>query len=64
MYLRAIMEKPIDAKDLYAEIIPFLDECFIGEFVLTDESIILNMLNNQKFEIKIKEIKGDRQRIK
>ena len=57
MYLRAILEKPIDSKDLLAEIFPLLDDYFIGEFALTNESIIMNMLNNQKFEITIKEIK-------
>ena len=57
MYLRAIMEKPINANDLLAEVLPLLEDYFIGEFKLTDKYIIMEMLNNQKFKFSIEEIK-------
>ena len=57
MYLRAIMEKPIEANDLLAEVLPLLEDYFIGEFKLTDKYIIMEMLNNQKFKFSIEEIK-------
>ena len=57
MYLRAIMENPIDANDLLAEVLPLLEDYFIGEFKLTDKHIIMEMLNNQKFKLSIEEIK-------
>ena len=57
MYLRAIMEKPIVANDLLAEVLPLLEDYLIGEFKLTDKYIIMEMLNNQKFKFSIEEIK-------
>ena len=57
MYLRAIMEKPIQAKDLLVELLPLVEDCFLGGFELKENSIVMEMLNKQKFEITIKEIK-------
>ena len=56
MYLRAIMEKSIVANDLLMEILPLLEEYFIAEFELTDDNIVIKMMNGQKFKITIEEI--------
>ena len=58
MYLRAMLEENIYSKDLLAEILPLLEECYIAEFELTKDDIILKMLNGQKFRITIEEIKS------
>ena len=58
MYIRAIMEKTIYSKDLLAETLPLLEECFIGEFTLTDDYIIWELMNNQRFKITIEEVNG------
>lgn len=57
MYTRAVLEKTIYSKDLLVEILPLLKEYFIADFDITQEKIIIYMLNNQKFELTIKEIK-------
>ena len=56
MYLRAIMEERIDAKYLLMEILPLLEEYFIADFELTEDSIIWKMLNGQNFKMTIEEI--------
>lgn len=56
MYLRALIEKNVYSKDLLAEILPLLEEYFIADFELTENDIILKMLNGQKFRITIEEI--------
>ena len=55
-YLRAMMEKNIDANDLLGEILPLLEEYFIADFELSNDSIILNMMNGQKFKMTVEEI--------
>ena len=60
MYIRAIMENTIYSKDLLAEALPLLEECFIGEFKLTENYIVWEMLNGQKFKITIEEISGEK----
>ncbi len=59
MYLRAVLEKTVNSKDLLAEILPLLEEYFIAGFDLTDENIVVEMLNKQKFRIIIEEIKEE-----
>ncbi|MDE5654840.1 MAG: hypothetical protein K2I46_04445 [Clostridia bacterium] len=59
MYLRAVLEKTVYSKDLLAEILPLLEEYFIAGFDLTDENIVVEMLNKQKFRIIIEEIKEE-----
>ncbi len=59
MYLRAVLEKTVNSKDLLAEILPLLEEYFIAGFDLTDENIVVEMLNKQKFRILIEEIKEE-----
>ncbi|MDE7071559.1 MAG: hypothetical protein K2O86_06260 [Clostridia bacterium] len=59
MYLRAVLEKTVHSKDLLAEILPLLEEYFIAGFDLTDENIVVEMLNKQKFRIIIEEIKEE-----
>ncbi len=59
MYLRAVLEKTVNSKDLLAEILPLLEEYFIARFDLTDENIVVEMLNKQKFRIIIEEIKEE-----
>ena len=56
MYTRAIMENNIYSKDLLEETFPLLEECFIGEFKLTDNYIVWELLNGQIFKITIKEM--------
>ena len=58
MYIRAIMENTIYPKDLLAETLPLLEECFIGEFKLTDDYIVWELMNGQKFKIIIDEVNG------
>ncbi len=59
MYLRAVLEKTVNSKDLLAEILPLLEEYFIAGFDLTDENIVVEMLNKQKFRIIIEKIKEE-----
>ena len=56
MYLRAMTEKNIYANDLLVEIFPLLEEYFIADFELVNDSIVWNMMNGQKFKITIEEI--------
>lgn len=56
MYARAIIEKKVFAKDLLAEILPLIEECIIADYELTDDELIVNLLNGQKFKIAIIEI--------
>jgi hypothetical protein len=55
----AVLEKTVNSKDLLAEILPLLEEYFIAGFDLTDENIVVEMLNKQKFRIIIEEIKEE-----
>ena len=52
MYYRAILERHIDAKEILEEILPLLKVCFIADFQVSDDNIIMDMLNGQKFKIK------------
>ena len=56
MYLRALIEEPIKANDLLAEILPLIEECIIADFELAAEGIVMKMLNGQKFKITVEEI--------
>lgn len=56
MYTRAILENKIYTKDLLTEILPLIEECIIADYQLTEEELMLFMLNGQKFKITVTEL--------
>ena len=48
---RCIAEPPITGEDLLLEILPFMQEYFIGEIAFDNNSIIYRMPNGQRIRI-------------
>lgn len=44
-------EPPINASDLLAEIIPLLEDYFVGQFTIDGDNITYALINGQKFTI-------------
>ena len=59
MYCRAILEININSKEILEEILPLLKDCFIADFQVSEEGIIMDMLSGQKFKITIEEMQKD-----
>lgn len=49
-------EPPINASDLLAEIIPLLEDYFVGQITFDGENITYTLLNGQKFTISATEV--------
>lgn len=50
-------EKPFPASDILEEIAPLLSDYFEGNFVRTQDKIVMSFYNGQKFDLTISEIK-------
>ena len=49
-------EPPINASDLLAEIIPLLEDFFVGQITFDGDNITYTLLNGQKFAISATEV--------
>ena len=49
-------EPPITAEELLLEIVPLIEEYFVGEFALEKEGMAYSLPNGQRFLITAKEI--------
>lgn len=49
-------EPPINTSDLLAEIIPLLEDYFVGQFTIDGDCITYALLNGQKFTISATEV--------
>ena len=57
VYKEAKGEERVSAESLLQEIEPLIREYFIGEVILENNEIKINLLNGQKFKMTLNEIK-------